>query len=224
MFVMFIWSGLFHRQVSALWYFPKEQRADRLCRCDLDRLECLTPLFEVISAMSPTPFDLRVDIYVTRLAQTGQTSDKLDSQALPLSEKTNGEHDAEALSSLPTLSRESSGTDQASDNDKPIRDSLLAREGVSSLYTLHTGRPDVPAIVKSFGADAVGESIAVGGKWKSRASPEPVEFCTDGPASLVCGPGRLSVDAGNACAALQLGILRGKGPAEVALHSEAFTW
>jgi hypothetical protein len=48
--------------------------------------------------MSPTPFDLRVDIYVTRLAQTGQTSDKVDSQALPLSEKANGEHDAEALS------------------------------------------------------------------------------------------------------------------------------
>ncbi|KAJ9117147.1 hypothetical protein QFC20_000290 [Naganishia adeliensis] len=167
-----------------------------------DRLECLSPLFEVVSSLGLMPFELEVDIYVTRHSTAETVSENLDDKQSSMNEKADGERDPEAMPSLPTLTRQSSGSDQTGDNGKSADGALSTSQCSSPLYTVHGGRPDVPAMVKAFGAAAIGESVAV----------------------AVCGPGKISVDAGNACAALQLDILRGKGPAEVALHSEAFTW
>ncbi|KAI5455044.1 hypothetical protein NCC49_002317 [Naganishia albida] len=165
-----------------------------------DRIECLSPLFEVASSLGPVPFELKIDIYVTRPSTSTALEHLDDKQASP-KEKADGTQDPESMASVPILTRQSSNSDQTSNSDK-LQDALSPSQRPSSLYTTHSGRPDVPAIVRAFGKAATGESVAV----------------------AVCGPGKLSVDAGNACAALQLDIMRGIGPAEIALHSEAFTW
>lgn len=164
MSVLFIWFGPSAPQVSAVWHITQPTFADRLHAYGLDRLECLSPLFEVISSLNPMPFELKVDIYVTRPSATGTISGNLDDKETPLNEKADGERDPEAMSSLPTLTRQSSGSDQTSDNGKSTDEALSTSQRSSSLYTLHAGRPDVPAMVKAFGAAAIGESVAVAGK------------------------------------------------------------
>ncbi|GHJ88540.1 hypothetical protein NliqN6_4942 [Naganishia liquefaciens] len=162
----------------------------------IERLECLSPLFELVSALGQLPFKLQIDVYVTRSsAQDGPEHPDVTEEKL-------AEKDLEAEVTLPSLTRQSRGSDQTEDASKTAKMASCRIRSYRSLYTLHSGRPDIGNTVRSFASDAQGESLAI----------------------AVCGPGQLSVSAGNACAALQLDILRGRGPAEVALHSEAFTW
>jgi hypothetical protein len=145
----------------------------------LDRIECLAPLFEVVSSLSPMPFELKVDIYMTRSSETPGVLENLNDKQTSLNEKIDGQHDPESMLALPTLTRQSSNSDETSDIDKP-HGALSSGQALSSLYTTHSGRPDVPAMVKAFGAAAVGESVAVAGRYILRPARQT---CTDLPSS-----------------------------------------
>jgi hypothetical protein len=157
---LFISSGLSGRQVSTARPLPLKQSLTSSSH--VDRVDCLAPLFEVISSLNPMPFEFKVDIYVTRSSETPAVLENLDDKQTSLNEKVGAGQDPESVSALPTLTRQSSNSDQTSDSDKP-NGVLSSGQALSSLYTTHSGRPDVPAMVKAFGAAAVGESIAVAG-------------------------------------------------------------
>lgn len=110
------------------------------------------------------PFELEVDIYVTRHSTAETVSENLDDKQSSMNEKADGERDPEAMPSLPTLTRQASGSDQTGDNGRSADGALSTSQCSSPLYTVHAGRPDVPAMVKAFGAAAIGESVAVAGR------------------------------------------------------------
>lgn len=164
MSVLFTWCGLFDHQVSSAPLVSTSQVADQLSRHP-DRIECLSPLFEVASSLGPMPFELKIDIYVTRPSTSTALEHLDDKQASP-KEKADGTQDPESMASVPILTRQSSNSDQTSNSDK-LQDALSPSQRPSSLYTTHSGRPDVPAIVRAFGKAATGESVAVAGMFSS---------------------------------------------------------
>lgn len=134
---------------------------------DADRLECLSPLFELVSSLGTVPFKLQIDVHVT-----GPNSQN-DDQNLDFSEKTVAEKDPEALSALPSLTRESSGSDATDGISETMGGAHYRDVSYRSLYTVQWGRPDIASTVRSFAADAEGESLAVAGQFKIRV---PVAF------------------------------------------------
>jgi hypothetical protein len=139
-------------------------------------------LFELISALESVPFKLQIDIHVTRSDSRKVESSKFHDKNHGLNEKTVGEKDLEALSVLPSLTRQSSGSDQTDDNSETMNGSLSRLGTYRSLYTIHQGRPNIASIVTSFGASAEGESVAVAGQFRfvkltprRKLIPKPLE-------------------------------------------------
>jgi hypothetical protein len=118
----------------------------------------------LISALDSVPFKLQIDIHVTGSDSRHVESSKSDEKNLGVNEKTVGEKDLESLSALPSLTRQSSGSDQTDDNSETMTGSLSRLRTYQSLYTTHQGRPDIASIVTSFGSGAEGESVAVAGQ------------------------------------------------------------
>ncbi|KAJ9124158.1 hypothetical protein QFC22_000955 [Naganishia vaughanmartiniae] len=202
------------RRVDLTWAVPS-----------IDRIECLSPLFEVLRSHGDVPFALTINIYVTRAnASSNCSSSTLDEKIAAQDEKAKAEDDLEALArGLPALTHHSSQTTC----EEKRNDQVSACDTVP-LYTVHEGRPGISTIVRSLESDADGQSVAVTGMsnlYSPQTDLENLHSHSHFACVSVCGPGELSVRAGNACAMLQLGILQGrKGPSEVVLHSEAFTW
>ena len=125
----------------------------------VDRLECLSPLFELVSALHQAPFKLEVDVYVT-----GPDSQHDDSNRRT-SEKIIAEKDPEVTAALPSLTRQSSGSIETDDVAETVGKTTSRDRSYRSLYAAHSGRPDVATIIRAFASDAEGESLAVAGKF-----------------------------------------------------------
>ncbi|KAJ9105178.1 hypothetical protein QFC19_003638 [Naganishia cerealis] len=125
-----------------------------------DRIECLSPLFEVLRSSIDMPFKFSINIYVTQSMTPSETSRPLVEKTTSMNEKGMAEDDLEALTpSLPALTCHSSRITEEGNS----RDTISTCSVPSPLYAVHDGRPKIPTIVRSFGAEAEGESVAVTG-------------------------------------------------------------